>query len=111
MCIYILEVVGSNPHRSRRIGGNTDSLRLLNDYADRRSFREALEELEKGMKINGKYINSVQYADDKVLTADSIEALQLILDKVNEAGIRYGLDINEKKTKWTVETKSQVLRS
>lgn len=35
-----------------------------------------------------------------VLIADSIETLQLILDKVNETGIWYGLSINEKKTKW-----------
>lgn len=74
---------------------------LFNVYVDE-VVKEALEELEKGMKINGKFINNIRYADDKFLIADLIEALQLILDKVSETEIRYGLSINEKKTKWMI---------
>ena len=65
-------------------------LLLFNIYADE-VFKEAPQEIDKGVKINGKYINNIRYADVTVLIADSTKALQLILDRVNEAGIRYGL--------------------
>lgn len=63
------------------------SLYFYSTFTPTQVFKESLEELE-----------NIRYADDTVLITDLIEALQLILDKVNEAGIRYKLNINEKKT-------------
>ena len=60
---------------------------LFNVNADEVS-KEAPEQLEKGIKIDGILLNNTQYADDTVLLADSVEALQLILDKVNDSGIQ-----------------------
>ena len=55
--------------------------------------------MEKGIKINGKYLNDIRYFDDTVLIADSTKALQLILDRVNEKGIRYEINIKWKENK------------
>ena len=71
-------------------------------YAEGSDRDVSIEEMEKGIKINGKYINNIQYADDTVLIADFTEALQLILDRVNEAVIWYEFNIDEKKTKWMI---------
>ena len=48
---------------------------LFNVYADK-VFKEALYEWEYGIKVNGKYMNNIQYADNTVLFADSVQALQ-----------------------------------
>ena len=62
-------------------------------------FKEALDDTNLGMKINGVTINNIRYADDTVLLADSLEDLQQLLSNINSVGERYGLNINVGKTK------------
>ena len=52
-----------------------------------------------GLKINGKIINNLRYADDTVLLAESEHELQSLIDQVNKSSNEYGLDINIKKNK------------
>ena len=56
-----------------------------------------IEEIE-GLKIGGHNINNIRYADDTVLTADSEEKLQELLNKVVEESENKGIELNSKKT-------------
>uniref|UniRef100_A0A0A9XCE7 Retrovirus-related Pol polyprotein LINE-1 n=1 Tax=Lygus hesperus TaxID=30085 RepID=A0A0A9XCE7_LYGHE len=78
---------------------------LFNLYADR-IFKEAVEDLDVGVRVNGERITSIKYADDTVLLAESLEDLQLLLNRLSSAGQRAGLTINIMKTKWMVFSRS-----
>ena len=56
-----------------------------------------LEEAQAGIKIAGRNINNVRYADDTILTAESEEELKSLLMK--EESERVGLKLNIQKTK------------
>ena len=43
-------------------------------------FKEALEEVNEGISINGKLVNYLRYADDTILLANSREGLQILVD-------------------------------
>ena len=45
-----------------------------------------------GLKINGKIINNLRYADDTVLLAESEHELQRLIDQVNKSSKEYGVD-------------------
>ena len=62
------------------------------------------EEIE-GLKIGGHNINNIRYADDTVLTADSEEKLQELLNKVVEESENKGLELNSKKTESMIITR------
>lgn len=70
---------------------------------------EALEGLEAGVKINGKVVNNLRYADDTVLIAASEQDLQTIVDKVNECSEKAGLSMNISKTIFMVVSRNQDL--
>ena len=63
-----------------------------------------IEEIE-GLKIGGHNINNLRYADDTVLTADSEEKLQELLNKVVEESENKGLELNSKKTESMIITR------
>ncbi|GFS23270.1 retrovirus-related Pol polyprotein from type-1 retrotransposable element R2 [Elysia marginata] len=63
-----------------------------------------IEEM-KGLKIGGHNINNIRYADDTVLTADSEEKLQELLNKVVEESKNKGLELNSKKTESMIITR------
>ncbi|KAK3750249.1 hypothetical protein RRG08_041278 [Elysia crispata] len=63
-----------------------------------------IEEIE-GLKIGGHNINNIRYADDTVLTADSEEKLQELLNKVVEESENKGLELNSKKTESMIITR------
>ncbi|GFR85200.1 retrovirus-related Pol polyprotein LINE-1 [Elysia marginata] len=63
-----------------------------------------IEEME-GLKIGGHNINKLRYADDTVLTADSEEKLQELLNKVVEESKNKGLKLNSKKTESMIITR------
>ena len=50
-----------------------------------------LEETQAGIKIDGRNINNLRYADDTTLTAESEEELQSLLIKVKEESEKVGL--------------------
>ena len=58
-----------------------------------------LEEAQAGIKIAGRNINNLRYADDTTLMAESEEELKSLLMKVNEKSEKVGLKLNIQKTK------------
>ena len=58
-----------------------------------------LEEAQTGVKIAGRNINNLRYADDTTLMAESEEELKSLLMKVKEEGEKAGLKLNIQKTK------------
>ena len=58
-----------------------------------------LEEAQAGIKIAGKNINNLRYADDTTLMAESEEELKSLLMKVKEESEKVGLKLNIQKTK------------
>ena len=58
-----------------------------------------LEEAQTGIKIAGRNINNLRYADDTTLMAESEEELKSLLMKVKEESEKGGLNINIQKTK------------
>ena len=84
-----------------------------------------LEEAQAGIKIAGRNINNLRYADDTTLTAESEEKLKSLLMKVKEESEKVGWKLNIQKmkimasgpiTSWeidgeTVETVSDLLQT
>ena len=58
-----------------------------------------LEEAQAGVKIAGRNINNLRYADDTTLTAESEEELKSLLMKAKEESEKVGLKLNIQKTK------------
>ena len=58
-----------------------------------------LDELQAGIKIDGRNINNLRYADDTTLMAESEEELKSLLMRVKEENERADLRLNIKKTK------------
>ena len=58
-----------------------------------------LEEAQAGIKIAGRNINNLRYADDVTLMAESEEELKSLLIKVKEESEKVGIKLNIQKTK------------
>ena len=58
-----------------------------------------LEEAQAGIKIAGRNLNNLRYADDTTLVAESAEELKSLLMKVKEESEKVGLELNIQKTK------------
>ena len=58
-----------------------------------------LDEAQAGIKIAGRNINNLRYADDTTLMAESEEELKSLLTKVQEESEQVGLNLNIQKTK------------
>ena len=58
-----------------------------------------LEEAQAGIKISGKNINKLRYADDATLMAESEEELKSLFMKMKEKSEKVGLKLNVQKTK------------
>ena len=58
-----------------------------------------LDEVQAGIKIAGRNINNLRYADDTTLMAESKEELKSLLMKVKEQSEKVGLKLNIQKTK------------
>ena len=58
-----------------------------------------LEEAQAGIKIGGRNINNLRYADDTTLMAEREKELKSLLMKVKEEGEKVGLKLNIQKTK------------
>ena len=63
-----------------------------------------LEEVQAGIKIAGRNINNLRYADDTTLMAESEEELKNLLMKVKEESEKVGLKLNIQKTKIMVSS-------
>ena len=58
-----------------------------------------VEKAQAGIKVAGRNINNLRYADDTTFTAESEEELNSLLMKVKEESEKVGLKLNIKKTK------------
>ena len=61
--------------------------------------KDGLEEAPAGIKIAGRNINNLRYADDTTLMAESEDELKSLLMKVKEESEKVGLKLNIQKTK------------
>jgi hypothetical protein len=91
-----METEPINVHRGIRQG----------DSISPKLFTLALEDMfkdlnweDKGILIDGEHINHLRYADDLVLITTCAPELQIMLDEVNEASRKIGLEMNLQKTK------------
>ena len=72
---------------------------LFNFYAEYIMRNARLEEAQAGIKIAGRNINHLRYADDTTLMAEGEEKLKSLLMKVKEESEKVGLKLNIQKTK------------
>ena len=70
-----------------------------NFYAEDIMRNAGLEEAQAGIKIAGRNIKNLRYADDTTLMAESEEELKSLLKKVKEESEKVGLKLNIQKTK------------
>ena len=75
------------------------SLCLFNFYAEYIMQNAGLYEAQAGIKIAGRNINNLRYANDTTLMAESEEELKSLLMKVKEESEKSGLKLNIQKTK------------
>ena len=72
---------------------------LFNFYAEYIRRTAGLEEAQAGIKIAGRNINNLRYADDTTVMAESEEELKSFLMKVKKESEKVGLKLNIQKTK------------
>ena len=72
---------------------------LFNLYAEYIMRNAGLDEAQAGIKIAGRSINNLRYADDTTLMAESEEELKRLLMKVKEESEKVGLKLNIQKMK------------
>ena len=68
-------------------------------YIQSTSWKTGLEEAQAGIKIAGRNINNLRYADDTTLMAESEEELKSFLMNMKEESEKVGLKLNIQKTK------------
>ena len=72
---------------------------LFNFYAEYIKRNAGLDEAQVGIKIAGRNINNLRYADDTTLMVESEEELKSLLMKMKEESEKVGLKLNIQKTK------------
>ena len=75
------------------------SLCLFNSYAEYIKWNARLDETQAGIKIAGRNINNLRYADDSTFIVESEEGLKSLLMKVKEESEKVGLKFNIQRTK------------
>ena len=88
---------GSKSGKGVRQGCSMLSPCLFNFYAEYIMRKTGLEEAQAGIKIAGRNINNIRYADDTTLMAESEELKTLM--KVKEKSEKFGLKLKIQKTK------------
>ena len=77
---------------------------LFNLYGEYIMRHAGLDEAQAGIKISGRNINNLRYADDTTLMAESEKELKCLLMKVKEESEQVGLKPNIQKTKITASS-------
>ena len=77
---------------------------LFNFYAEYIMRNAGLDEAQDGIKIAGRSINNLIYADDNIFMAESKEELKNLLKKMKEDSEIAGLKLNIQKTKITASS-------
>ena len=60
--------------------------------------REATDNMEAGISVVCRIINTIRYADDKAVVANSQKGLQQLMDNLSKVTREFGMKINVKKT-------------
>src|SRR6218665_3929147 len=60
---------------------------------------EAVEDLEEGIKVGGRWIKALRFADDQAMVAKSQKGLHSMMDRLDRTSREYGMKISIKKTK------------
>ena len=81
------------------IKGSISSPSFFNSYTEHIMWNAGLDEAQAGIRIAGRNINNLIYANDTTLLAESEEELQSLLMKVKEESEKVGLKLNIQKTK------------
>ena len=89
------------PIRERSTSSTSSTLSpcFFNFYAEYIMRNAGLDEAQAGIKIAGRNINNLRYADDATLMSESKEELKSLLMKVTEENEKVGLKLNIQKTK------------
>ena len=61
--------------------------------------REATDNMETAMSVGGRIINTIRYADDKAVVANSQKGLHQLEDTLDKVTREFAMEINVKKTK------------
>ena len=72
---------------------------LFNFYVEYFMWNAGLDEAQAGIKIAGRNVNNLRYADDTTLMAESEEELKSLLMNVKEESKKVGLKLNIQNTK------------
>ena len=64
---------------------------LFNFYADYIMKNTRLDEAQAGIKIDGRNINNLRYADDTTLMAESEEELKSLLEENEKVGVKFNI--------------------
>src|SRR6476469_4791858 len=78
---------------------------LFSIYAEM-MMKEALENVEKGIRVGGELIKDVKYANDQGMVANTEEGLQSLMDSLNTTAKHYDMKINIKMTKAMVGSRN-----
>jgi len=78
--------------------GCTLSPLLFSIYAEAMTL-EAMEGIEEGVRVRGKLVKDVRFADDQGMVAGTEQGLQKVMDGLTETAKKYDMTINVKKTK------------
>ncbi|XP_045464525.1 uncharacterized protein LOC123673848 [Harmonia axyridis] len=70
-----------------------------------------MDELNEGILLNEVRLNNIRYADDTIVIADSLEALQKLMDRITHHSQQYDLNIDEEKTKRMIISKVNIRRA
>ena len=84
------------PSRGVRQGYSLSPLLCL--IYDEAMIREAADNMETGISVGGRIINTIRYADEKAVVANSQKRLQQLMDNLNKVTREFGMKINVKKT-------------
>ena len=96
-CLICMQV--KKQHFKSDMEQRTSSKCLFSLYAEYIMWNARLDEAQAGIKISGRNINNLRYADDTTLMAESEEELKSLLIKVKEESEKAGLKLNIQKTK------------
>lgn len=83
---------------------------LFNLYSEH-IFQTALENATDGIKVNGKIVNNLRYADDTVIIADTAEGLQRLMSALITEGDTLGMRVNVNKTKVMIISRTPGLQA
>ena len=97
--IFMLTETFTKPDRILQHVFNHNCFLIGNFYAEYIMRNAGLDEAQAGIKIAGRNINHLRYADDTTLMAESEEELKSLLTKVKEESEKVGLKLNIQNTK------------